>query len=311
MEPSSQSRQMFQMVKSGFELIAKAISAVRFPDKQKIEIAGAEVLTIKGQKGDSGDDGKTPTDPQLIELIKPLIPNLRQPEDGHTPTDEELLILIRPLIPAVKDGETPSDTRLLSLIRPLIPEINKEAIVKDASSVVIKEVIKLFPDKDTADEIIDKIQSVKKAWIPIDAIDGDFNTRVSRPANNFYNKRIDDLIDVDLSGLTVTNGKYVLGSGSGGGVSSIVAGTNITISPTNGLGAVTINSTGGGSGYQVATGTVNGSNTSFTFASAPNVIVADFVIMRNTETVSGTTNWSGTTSVTMAVAPTDHIYAIG
>lgn len=33
---------------------------------------------------------------------------------------------------------------------------------------------------------------------------------------------------------------------SNGGVTQIVAGTNITISPTNGLGAVTINSTGGG-----------------------------------------------------------------
>jgi len=33
-----------------------------------------------------------------------------------------------------------------------------------------------------------------------------------------------------------------------GGVTSIVAGTNVTISPTNGLGAVTINATGGGPG---------------------------------------------------------------
>ena len=33
-----------------------------------------------------------------------------------------------------------------------------------------------------------------------------------------------------------------------GGVTQIVAGTNVTISPTNGLGAVTINSTGGGGG---------------------------------------------------------------
>jgi len=96
------------------------------------------------------------------------------------------------------------------------------------------------------------------------------------------------------------------------GVSSIVAGTNVTISPVGGTGAVTINATGsGGSGDQVATGTVNGSNTSFTFATAPSVIVADFVIMRKTESVSGTTNWSGTTTVTMTTAPTDHIYAIG
>jgi len=41
-----------------------------------------------------------------------------------------------------------------------------------------------------------------------------------------------------------------------GGVTQLLAGTNITLSPTNGLGQVTINSTGGGSGsnYNTATG---------------------------------------------------------
>jgi hypothetical protein len=37
-------------------------------------------------------------------------------------------------------------------------------------------------------------------------------------------------------------------AGAGGGVTQIIAGTNVTISPTNGLGAVTINSSGGGGG---------------------------------------------------------------
>ena len=37
-------------------------------------------------------------------------------------------------------------------------------------------------------------------------------------------------------------------SGLAGGVTCIVAGTNVTVSPTNGLGVVTINSTGGGGG---------------------------------------------------------------
>jgi hypothetical protein len=37
-------------------------------------------------------------------------------------------------------------------------------------------------------------------------------------------------------------------SGAPGAVTQIIAGTNITITPTNGIGAVTINSTGGGGG---------------------------------------------------------------
>jgi hypothetical protein len=57
---------------------------------------------------------------------------------------------------------------------------------------------------------------------------------------------------------------------SNGGVTQIIAGTNITISPTNGLGAVTINSSGGGgaafpfTGSAIITGSLNvtGSTTS-------------------------------------------------
>ena len=36
------------------------------------------------------------------------------------------------------------------------------------------------------------------------------------------------------------------GSGSGGGVSQIIAGTNVSVSPVGGTGVVTVNSTGGG-----------------------------------------------------------------
>jgi hypothetical protein len=59
------------------------------------------------------------------------------------------------------------------------------------------------------------------------------------------------LIAQDVSG---TIGWGTIGSGSTSGVSSIVAGTNITISPTNGTGSVTVNSSqtglvGGGCYY--------------------------------------------------------------
>jgi hypothetical protein len=60
-----------------------------------------------------------------------------------------------------------------------------------------------------------------------------------------------------------------VGSGSGtSGVSKIIAGTNVTISPSNGLGDVTINATGGGSGSVdtgsfMITGSVTGSILNF------------------------------------------------
>ena len=54
------------------------------------------------------------------------------------------------------------------------------------------------------------------------------------------------------------------------GVSQIIAGTNITISPTSGLGIVTINSTGGGGGGTTSNVLIDGG----TFlAAAENVLI--------------------------------------
>lgn len=71
---------------------------------------------------------------------------------------------------------------------------------------------------------------------------------------------------------TIINVCQFLGAGSG--VTQLIAGMNITLSPTNGLGAVTINSTGAGSGtvnsgtafsptYYAATGTAVSGTTPF------------------------------------------------
>ena len=60
----------------------------------------------------------------------------------------------------------------------------------------------------------------------------------------------------DAAGAIVT----ISGGGGGGAVTSIIAGSNVTISPTNGLGDVTINSEGGGGrgdGGDFDTGTVD------------------------------------------------------
>lgn len=51
-----------------------------------------------------GRNGKTPTEDELIKIIKPLIPKVKH---GESPTRDELVALIKPLIPEVKDGYTP------------------------------------------------------------------------------------------------------------------------------------------------------------------------------------------------------------
>ena len=86
--------------------------------------------------------------------------------------------------------------------------------------------------------------------------------------------------------VTATNlfvGPWPVSTGtSGGGVTSIVAGTNITISPSGGTGAVTINSSGGGG---AAIPVLNDTSTSVTYYPALSSITTGTL---STATVSST-----------------------
>jgi hypothetical protein len=128
---------------------------------------------------------------------------------------------------------------------------------------------------------------------------------------------------VVLGGITDDSNEYIrmlrvdpttnrlLVSGAGGtGVTQIIAGTNITISPVGGTGAVTINASGGGgsSGFQTPSGALN--QGVFTFATAPNAIVVDSTPLQKTQQ-DGNSNWTGTTTITLTGAfPTFSIFGI-
>lgn len=93
--------------------------------------------------------------------------------------------------------------------------------------------------------------------------------RLRRIVENLRNltfgaSELDELTDVTLT--SPTNGQVLTydsstgqwenqtPGGGGGGVTQIVAGTNVTISPIGGTGVVTINATGGGGGLATPTG---------------------------------------------------------
>ncbi len=87
------------------------------------------------------------------------------------------------------------------------------------------------------------------------------------------------------------------------------AGVVATDDSVNDATKVTI-STSAGAGYQQPTsGAIDGSNLIFAFATAPNAIVVDGVSMQKTAGDS-TSNWTGTTTITLAVAPTFDIYGV-
>jgi hypothetical protein len=163
---------------------------------------------ISGVKGDKGD---TPTDEQLIALIKPLIPepivpeNGNDGEDGETPTEEELLALIRPLIPQVKDGITPSDERLLSLIRPLIPIVKDGINGKDGIDGIDGD----NGSPDTPKEIVTKLSSLKN------------------------NERLDASAIKNIPTQTIIERPIFGGFRGGGSVKEVSSGTNITVQKTD------------------------------------------------------------------------------
>lgn len=212
------------------EKLEQIVENTKKEEVQKVQIIGAELLTIKGEKGDKGD---TPTNEELTELIKPLIPEVK---DGKTPTPSELIDLIIPLIPEPEKGEDGKDY--------ILTEKDKEEIVSKIEVPVVEkviektEVIKEVAKKDTPKEIVDKIDTLKETI--------DFNKLKNKPDIKQLEEKIQtmfnhqssktvslvELDDVNLDGLTKTNGKYDLGSG-GGGITEVVAGTNVSVDNTD------------------------------------------------------------------------------
>lgn len=175
------------------------------------EIGDNMSFSVVGKKGDKGDKGNTPTDDELKSLIEPLIPAPIKGDDGKTPTEEELINLIQPLIPAPINGEnyilTEDDKKEIadSIEVPIVEKVIEKI-------EVIKEVLK----KDTPTELKTKLESLETGL--------DYESLSNRPNIEQYIASIKqgsktvslvELDDVNLTGVTVTNGKYVLGSGGG------------------------------------------------------------------------------------------------
>lgn len=164
---------------------------------------------------------------------------------------------------------------------------------------------------DTAEEIAAKINTLQGS-IDAKVIRGvltmdDVFTNLKDPKGKYRLSKKD--IDKANGGFDMNDMRW-----HGGGLSNItgyiVAGTNITITG-QGLKSdpYVISSTASSVGYQSPTGTVNGTNQSFTFTTAPNAISVDGVTIQKVSS-DGTINWNGTTSIILSVAPNFDIFGI-
>lgn len=235
-------RQKFQMQKKGYEDIAAALKELKDAEPKiggggsvNIEVNGADTATYKGEKGDKGDKGDAGKDG--INGKNGL--NGKDGKDGKDGKNGE----------KGEQGEAGTDG---------INGTNG----RDGQDGM--NGLNGFDGKngspDTAEAIVRKLQSVKKEWLSIDAIKGDFNTKVSRFGGNGSANSLGSLIDVDLSSLTQdSNGRYILGSGGGGGgaVDSVNGATGVVVLDTGDV-ADTLNARYVTDAEKTSIGTISG-----------------------------------------------------
>lgn len=102
-----------------FEHLERAIEKLEDVYKQRlgslersldrfVEAKVRAVVPTKGEKGDQGAKGDKPTVQELLALIEPRIPFVRDGRDGKTPTREELAEIMKPLIAAALTNAQPT-----------------------------------------------------------------------------------------------------------------------------------------------------------------------------------------------------------
>ncbi len=189
-------RQKYQLHKKGYEDVTEAIKSlkeVEKPEVQKVELvaeqddmAVAFFSMLKGKKGDKGDKGDSIKGDKGEQGIQGIKGDKGDKGDKGEKGD------------SIKGDKGDKGEQGLK----------GEKGEKGNNG-----------SPDTAENIADKLLTIKKEWLPIEAIKGDFNSRVRQIAKTVTGiSSLKQLSDVDYSGLTQDAfGNYILGSGGGGG----------------------------------------------------------------------------------------------
>ena len=194
--------------------------------QEKIEEVKSIIENLKLQKG---DDGHTPTEEELIELIRPLIPEPIKGEDAEPITDEQLLALIKPLIPEAVDGEDGEDGQDYFLTEQDLVDIAAlvEVEVPEVKEMTVERLTELLKGIQEGDKVLDvsNIAGLEDKIRKIEQLSGRGIGGVGKRTT-----LLSQLVDVDLSKLDIVDDKYVLGSGT---VKSVTAGENIEVDNTD------------------------------------------------------------------------------
>lgn len=237
------------------------------------------VMKKKGDKGDS------PTEEELMKLIKPLIPTDQQlteliisliPEvkDGETPSDERLLELIEKAMPVIRHGETPSEEYLVKLMKKhLIPKVQKlnldEIAKKVAPLIKVKEGTEV---KEIDSESLLHIFTKKGKKLKTEHVDG-LEQTLSALRNQISRGYLHGGGDTVSAGsgisITVVNGTKVISALGTGvvGESPVITGNTATLAhtPTPGTLRLFLNGLRQKEGTNISNGDYSVSGTTITF----------------------------------------------
>jgi hypothetical protein len=202
---------------------------------------------IEKLRGDPGKDGHTPTEPELLRLIKPLIPTAI---DGHTPTEQEIIDIIVPFLHSVKDGLDGKDG-------------NNGKDGKDGSNGKDgkpgKDGKDGAPGRNGKDAVLPSLYELAiNTILYIEKLEGD--NRINYTAIKGLEKLVEKVVNNQLVG-------HVGGGGPGLVYTDLsLSGTGIPGDPLRVIG-------GGGTTIEIPTGAIDGTNVTFTVTHIPKYIV--------------------------------------
>lgn len=214
---------------------------------------------------------------------------LEKGEKGEDADELKIAQWVLSQIPTPKDGRDGKDAdedKIVSKIAKMVPK----------SDDIAKEVLKRIPENKASLKVIQE-----KIELDPEVLMGHLEKLSPKLKDKLGINEIDKLTKI-------LDRRYIHGGGD-----TVTAGTNVTIT-RNANGDKVINATGG-SGITVlaATGTIDDTNTIFTFTSEPTIVVINGASYAATSTVGGTLAWTNVgTTVTLAfpVGTGGSIYAL-
>lgn len=287
-----------------FKDIAQILDRDTVTQEEFVEMFGV-LIDFVGQIKESNESDRVELDGAVNKSLAEL----------HTVSSR-----IEQRVAAIRNGEdyklTEQDKKEIATFID-VPVVEK--IIQHTETIKEQPVVKEVAIPETPDETVDKVNNSTKL-IRKERIEGlvDLISNVAHSVvgsfpvtTSFFNGlRAKNMTVVGATAVQRGDTVFVTPTGGSGGgqVNSVVAGTGISVDSTDPANPI-VSATGSSTGYQGATGTVDGVNTAFTFVVAPNAIVVDGVSIRKVATDT-TVNWTGTTNITLAVAPTFDIYAV-